>query len=176
MVSAFARDGGTPFSSYLRQINGEFRTPACAIWSVSVLCIAFTVYTPVYSTITTVCVILLYVSYVIPTAIGAFTFGRTWTRMGPWNLGRWFVPLAVVCIGWCGLLVAVGVQPPNDKALWILLALIAALIFFWFAHYRHSFAGPPNCMIAQDLPVAIAVDAAVIEASSRGAARVSTDR
>jgi amino acid transporter len=129
----------------LRQVSVRFRTPAVAIWSVSVLCIAFTVYTPVYSTITTVCVVLLYVSYVIPTAIGLCTFGRTWSEMGPWNLGRWFLPLAVVCIGWCGLLIVVGVQPPNDKALWILLALIVALTIFWFLQQRHSFPGPPNC-------------------------------
>jgi amino acid transporter len=100
MAYAFARDGGLPFSAKLRQVSSRFRTPAAAIWSVSVLCVAFAAYTPVYSTITTVCVMLLYVSYVIPTTIGLATFGRGWTRMGPWNLGWWFKPLAVVCIGW----------------------------------------------------------------------------
>lgn len=142
MAYAFARDGGLPFSSYLRRVSDRHRTPAIAIWTVSILCIAFTAYTPVYSTITTVCVMLLYVSYVIPTTIGLFTYGRTWTQMGPWNLGRWFAPLAVVCIGWCGVLVVVGVQPPNDRALWILLGLIVVLAIFWFAQ-RRTFAGPP---------------------------------
>jgi amino acid transporter len=143
MAYAFARDGGLPFSPYLRQVSFRRRTPAIAIWTVSILCIAFTAYTPVYSTITTVCVMLLYVSYVIPTAIGLVAFGRSWTHMGPWNLGRWFPPLAIVCIGWCGVLVVVGVQPPNDKALWILVGLIAALAIFWFAGQRRTFAGPP---------------------------------
>jgi amino acid transporter len=143
MAYAFARDGGLPFSLHLRQVSDRHRTPAIAIWTVSILCVAFTVYTPVYSTITTVCVIVLYVSYVIPTAIGLVTFGRSWTHMGPWTLGRWFRPLAVVCIAWCGVLIVVGVQPPNDKALWILVGLIAALVIFWFAHQRRTFAGPP---------------------------------
>jgi amino acid transporter len=149
---AFARDGGLPCSYYLRQVSSRFRTPAIAIWSVSILCVAFTVYTPVYSTITTVCVILLYLSYVIPTAIGLLTLGRSWTRMGPWNLGRWFAPLAVVCIGWCGVLIVVGVQPPNDKALWILLGVIGALVIFWFAQQHRTFAGPPDCSIGNDVP------------------------
>jgi amino acid transporter len=143
MAYAFARDGGLPFASQLRQISSRHRTPAITIWTISILCIAFTVYTPVYSTITTVCVMLLYVSYVIPTAIGLVTFGRSWTQMGPWNLGWWFRPLAVVCIAWCGVLVVVGVQPPNDKALWILAGFIAALVTFWFVQQRPTFAGPP---------------------------------
>jgi amino acid transporter len=143
MAYAFARDGGLPFSRYLRQVSSRHRTPAIAIWTVSIFCIAFTVYTPVYSTITTVCVMLLYVSYVIPTAIGLVTFGRSWTQMGPWDLGRWFRPLAVVCTCWCAVLLVVGVQPPNDKALWILVGLIAALVSFWFAGQGRTFAGPP---------------------------------
>jgi amino acid transporter len=143
MAYAFARDGGLPFSSHLRQVSFRRRTPAIAIWTVSILSVAFTAYTPVYSTITTVCVMLLYVSYVIPTAIGLVAFGRSWNQMGPWNLGRWFPPLAIVCIAWCGVLVVVGVQPPNDKALWILVGLIAALAIFWFAGQRRTFAGPP---------------------------------
>jgi amino acid transporter len=149
MAFAFARDGGTPFSSYVRQVSARFRTPAIAIWTISILCIAFTAYTPVYSTITTVCVILLYVSYVIPAAIGVVTCGRSWTRMGPWSLGRWFRPLAVLCIGWCGVLIVVGVQPPNDQALWILVAFITALAVFWFAQQRRSFSGPPQCSVRQ---------------------------
>jgi hypothetical protein len=41
------------------------------------------------------------------------------------------------------VLILVGIQPPNDKALWILLGLIAALVIFWFAGQRRTFAGPP---------------------------------
>ena len=63
-------------------------------------------YTPVYSTITTACVIFLYISYVVPTALGFFAYGRRWTEMGPWQLGRFYRPLAVVCVLGCGLLIA----------------------------------------------------------------------
>ena len=106
--------------------------------------IGFTVYTPVYSTIAAVCTIFLYLSYVIPTALGLFAWGRTWTAMGPWHLGRWYRPLAVVAVVFCGLLVVVGVQPPNDKALWIVLGSVAVLAAVWFARERGRFAGPPS--------------------------------
>lgn len=41
------------------------------------MAIAFTIYTPVYSTITAICVIFFYVSYVISSALGLFACGRT---------------------------------------------------------------------------------------------------
>ena len=62
------------------------------------LSVLFTLHTPVYATITAVCTIFLYVSYVLPTALGAWAYGRTWTAMGPWDLGRWYRPLAVLSV------------------------------------------------------------------------------
>ncbi|HVJ82401.1 MAG TPA: amino acid permease, partial [Planctomycetia bacterium] len=112
MAFAFARDGGLPFSHALRYVSPRFRSPPIAVWSVSAAAVLFTAYTPVYSTITAVCVIFLYVSYVIPTAIGFFAYGRSWTRFGPWRLGVWYRPLAVVSVLACHGLIAIGMQPP----------------------------------------------------------------
>lgn len=143
MAYAFARDGGLPFSKRLRHVSATFRTPAAAVWSVALLSIAFTLYTPVYSTITAVCVIFLYASYVLPTALGFVAYQRTWTKMGPFTLGRWYRPLAgIAVIGCLGLLV-IGVQPPNDKALWILLGCLAVAGAIWFGVERRRFTGPP---------------------------------
>ena len=94
MAYAFARDGGLPWSGVWRQVSPRFRVPARSIWLVAVAAVLFTVYTPVYSTITVVCTLFLYLSYVLPAALGFFAHGRTWTQMGPWNLGPWFRPLA----------------------------------------------------------------------------------
>jgi amino acid transporter len=144
MLFAFARDGGVPFSLVLRRINPTFRTPAAAIWTVALASVAFTVWTPVYSTITAVCVLLLYVSYVLPTALGLFAYRRTWTEMGPWDLGWWYRPLALVCVLGCAGLFAIGVQPPNDKALVVLAAFVGALWVLWFGVARRRFPGPPG--------------------------------
>jgi amino acid transporter len=144
MLFAFARDGGVPFSGALRRINPTFRTPVAAIWTVALSSVAFTVWTPVYSTITVVCVLFLYVSYVLPTVLGLFAFGRTWTAMGPWDLGRWYRPLAVLCVLGCAGLFVIGVQPPNDKAQLIMAAFVAALAALWFGVARRRFPGPPQ--------------------------------
>ena len=143
MVYAFARDGGLPASDRLRKVSKKHLVPANAIWAVAILTIAFAVYTPVYSTITTVCVIFLYLSYGLPVCLGLFAWGRSWTKMGPWTLGAWYRPIAVVCVFGCVLFVAIGVAPPNEKALWITGGTIALLVLIWFLVERKRFKGPP---------------------------------
>lgn len=144
MMYAFARDGGLPGSKWLRRVCSRYRTPDVAIWTVAFAAVAFTLYTPVYSTITAVCTIFLYVSYVLPTAIGFVTHGKTWTRMGPWHLGRWFRPLAALSVVGCTALIVVGMQPPNDKAVWVVMATAVVLGAVWFGVVRRSFRGPPR--------------------------------
>jgi amino acid transporter len=142
MLYAFARDGGLPVSGLLRRVHPVYRAPVPAVWAVAVTAVLFTVYTPVYSTITAVCTLYLYVSYVLPTALGMWAWGRTWTKPGPWHLGRWYRPLAAVAVLGCGGLLVIGVQPPNDKALVILGATLALLAAYWFGHARRHFRGP----------------------------------
>lgn len=144
MAFAFARDGGLPFSSAVRRVSPRFRTPPVAVWGVAAASVAFTAYTPVYTTITAVCVILLYVSYVVPTALGFAAHGRSWTAFGPWSLGRWFRPLAVASVIGCGALIVVGVQPPNESALYTVAGMTVLLAVGWFARARRHFPGPPQ--------------------------------
>lgn len=150
MLFAFARDGGTPAWRELRRIHPHYRTPVPAIWMVALVAILFTVYTPVYSTITAVCTIFLYVSYVLPTALGLVAYGRTWTAMGPWQLGRWYRPLAALSVLGCIALIVIGMQPPNEKAAWVTGGMALVLVIAWFAGARRRFAGPP---VLQPIPV-----------------------
>jgi amino acid transporter len=144
MAYAFARDGGLPYAERMRHVSPKYRTPAVAIWSVALLSIAFVVYTPVYSTITAACTSFLYISYVIPSALGLVAFGRTWHRMGPWNLGAAaYRALSVISIFACGLILLVGVQPPNEKNLWIIAGALALAALVWFGYERSHFRGPP---------------------------------
>ena len=149
MAFAFARDGGLPASGSLRSVSRKYRTPVVAIWAVSILAVAFTVYTPVYSTITAVCVIFLYISYVIPSALGLFAYNRTWTRMGPWTLGKWYRPVAALCVLVCALLIFIGIQPPNEKALGVTLGALVATAVVWFGYEQRRFQGPPQGVMIQ---------------------------
>jgi amino acid transporter len=148
MAFAFARDGGLPFSRVLRGVCPVRRSPAAAIWAVTAASVLFTAWTPVYSTITAVCTIFLYISYVLPTLLGAWSFGRTWTVVGPWNLGRWYRPLAIASGLGCLALIAIGMQPPNDRSFWVVLGTSGALALAWAARERRRFPGPPRVGLA----------------------------
>jgi amino acid transporter len=143
MAFAFARDGGLPFSKAVRWVCPKRRSPAVAIWLTSTAAVLFTVYTPVYSTITAVCTILLYLSYVLPSVLGALAYGKTWTAMGPWRLGRWYRPMAWLSALGCGGLIVIGMQPPNERSLWVVGGMAVVLAVAWFAGERRRFPGPP---------------------------------
>ena len=143
MVYAFARDGGLPWSNALKRISPKFRTPVPAIWTVAILMIGFTVYTPVYTTIAAVCAIFLYVSYLLPVAAGLAVYRRSWTKMGPFDLKGWYPPIALVCVIGCLVLIYIGVQPPNDQALKVIVGAAILALIVWFGLERRRFAGPP---------------------------------
>jgi amino acid transporter len=142
MTFAFARDGGLPFSRALRMVHPNYRTPTIAIWAVAGLTVACALGLS-YGTIAAVCAVYLYLSYVLPIALGLVAYGRSWTRMGPWQLGRWYRPVAVACVAWCGLLLFIAVLPPNEQALAIVPGSIALLVTVWFGFERRRFRGPP---------------------------------
>ena len=143
MIFAFSRDGGLPASNFLRVVNLEYRTPVAAIWTAAIISILFTLYTPVYTTIVSVTVIFLFLSYGIPIVLGLLAYGRTWTKMGPWDIKGLYPVVAVLCAAAVLFIFYIGVQPPNDKALWITIAFIALTIALWFGLERKRFAGPP---------------------------------
>jgi amino acid transporter len=158
MVYAFARDGGLPASSVLKRVSPRWQTPVAAIWVTGALAVASTLYAPAYSTLTTACVILLYVSYVMPTACGFFVIGKTWTRMGPFDLGAGLYRLlAAVSVTGVVLVVWIGVQPPNDKALTVLIGASGLMLAGWWFGVRRRFRGPPATSAARTPPLDIAV-------------------
>jgi amino acid transporter len=148
MAYAFARDGGLPFSSTVRRVDSRLGAPGPAIWFVAIAAIGFTAFlsavsVSAYSTITAACTLFLYVSYVLPTALGFLAFGKTWTEMGPWRVGRWYRPLAIVCVLGCAFLMAVGSAPPNEWAFAIVAGSAIVLSLVWFGGERRRFLGPP---------------------------------
>ena len=147
MIYAFARDGGLPFSSALRRVSPRHQTPVAAIWTAATLALVSTLSAPAYATLTSACVILLYISYVMPLGAGFFAFGRTWTRMGPFDLGRpTYRALAATATLAVSLVIWIGVQPPNQRALTVTLATLALLAASWWLGVRKTFRGPPGLM------------------------------
>jgi len=145
MIFAFARDGGLPGSKGLKKVNPRFRTPVAAIWTAAIISILFTLYTPAYTTIVSVTVIFIFISYGLPVVAGALAYGKTWTKMGPWNIGPVaYKIVAVLAVLAIALIFFLGVQPPNNSALWITGAFLVLTAVIWFLFERRRFQGPPK--------------------------------
>jgi amino acid transporter len=164
MIFAFARDGGFPFSSFLRHVSPRHRTPVNAIWIGALLAFLSTLYSPAFATLASGCAIFLYLSYAMPVAAGIFAEGKTWTKKGPFHLGGLSKVFAVITILGALLLFFIGVQPPNDLLIRYTIGLLVIMGILWFGIARQKFPGPPvGDIIAKRQAVIAAEEKAVGE-------------
>lgn len=144
MMFAFARDGGLPASRTLRKVHSTLKTPVAAVWVSAILAIAATLYAAAFSVLAVGCAVFLYISYIMPTAAGILAEGKTWTHKGPFNLGGLSKPVAVLAVLGGAFLIFVGVQPPNEKVLYVTIAMLVVMGVFWFLFgEKKRFKGPP---------------------------------
>jgi amino acid transporter len=143
MIFAFSRDGGLPGSSIWKKVSPTFRTPVPAIWLGVVLAVASTLYSPAFAALAAGCALFLYLSYAMPIAAGLLAEGKTWTEFGPFRLGIWSKPLAVVTVVGVAILTYGGIQPPNDILINYAIGLIVLMLVLWFGIERRRFKGPP---------------------------------
>jgi amino acid transporter len=145
MMFAFARDGGLPASNFLRTISPTLKTPVAAVWVSAILAVAATLYGDAFVVLSTGCAVFLYISYVMPVAAGLLAEGKTWTHKGPFNLGRMSKLIGSAAVLGGAFLVFVGIQPPNEKVLYLTIAMLIVMGIFWFVFgERNRFKGPPS--------------------------------
>ena len=144
MMYAFSRDGGLPFSQSLRAINIKLKTPVVAIWVCAMLAIAATLYADAFLVLATGSAVFLYISYVMPTAAGILAEGKTWQHKGPFNLGGLSKLIGILAVLGGSLLAYVGMQAPNEKVLYLTIAMLVVMAIFWFLLGENKrFIGPP---------------------------------
>ena len=173
MIFAFARDDGLPGSSFLKKVSqptarplrrsGRRRSsPFLFVWGASLVTIAGA---SAYSIVVSCTVIFLFFSFAMPIALGLMAYGKTWTKMGPWDLGEpLFKLVAVLSILSAILIFFIGVQPPNDWALWITVGFVILAGIIWVAFEQRRFKGPPiGDMIAKRQAEIAAAEKAVGE-------------
>jgi amino acid transporter len=153
MIFAFSRDGGLPASKALSRVDARHRTPVAAIWTGSILSVLFVWGTSLisfgetsaYAIVVSCTVIFLFFSFAIPIIAGLLAYGGAkWPKMGPWNMGRAAFMLAAILSALAMVLIFVlGVQPPNNSALYITLGFLVVSALVWILFERRRFAGPP---------------------------------
>jgi amino acid transporter len=132
MMYAFARDGGLPASKTLSQVSTTHRTPTYAIWTSALLALLSMVYAPAYLVLAVACAVFLYISMIMPIAAGLRAEGGPkWPEKGPFNLGGFSKPNAIVAIIFGFVLAITGFFPPNEKVLYFTLLLVVTLLALW---------------------------------------------
>ncbi|AID32381.2 amino acid permease [Mesorhizobium sp. SEMIA 3007] len=153
MIFAFSRDGGLPGSAALAKVSPTYRTPVAAIWTASILSVLFVwgstlvsvAGTSAYTIVVSCTVIFLFLSFTVPIVLGMLAWGTPkWDKMGPWNMGRGvFMLFAFLSIVSMILIFVIGIQPPNDWALYITVGFFILTAIVWFGFERNRFQGPP---------------------------------
>lgn len=132
MMFAFARDGGLPGSKTLSHVSTSHRTPTYAIWVSAALALLSIVYAPAYIVLAVACAVFLYISMIMPIIAGLRAEGGPkWPTKGPFNLGRFSKPNAVIAIIVGFVLAITGFFPPNEKVFHLTIMLIVALCALW---------------------------------------------
>ncbi len=152
MIYAFSRDGALPFSAFWHRINPRSRTPTNAIWLAAagafVLGLPYLWNYASYAAVTSIAVIGLYIAYVIPSFLRLLA-GEDWQR-GPWHLGRWGRPIAIVAVAWVCFITILFMLPQIKPITWSTfnytpIAVLAVLGFagiWWLVSARNWFTGP----------------------------------
>jgi amino acid transporter len=137
-IYSLARDNGMPFANWFRRVHAKHGTPGPAIWSGALASMAAMAWSGAVPIVTSMGTVAIYVGYVIPVILGL----RAGRPSGPWSLGRWSKPVALVATAYAIFISIVLVMPPNDLAGKTLGAFLIALgLLYWF-EVRHKFRGP----------------------------------
>jgi amino acid transporter len=150
MIYAFSRDGAVPFSNVWHRLDSG-RTPRNAIILAAVGAFILAIPTvfnfAAYVAITSIAVIGLYISYVLPILLRLFA--KDFQR-GPWHLGSWSRPIGVIAVLWV-LFISVLFMLPTANPISavtfnytpvVVLGTLIILVIWWLVSVRYWFKGP----------------------------------
>ena len=150
MIFAFSRDGAMPGSGHWRKLSRN-RTPSNAVWlsvGVALVLALPALWSPVaYGAVTAINVIGITPAYAIPVFL-RLRKGKGFA-VGPWNLGRWSVPVGVVAVVWVAIVTVLfclpQTSPVNSTSFNyapIALAVVLVLATAWWPVARRRYATP----------------------------------
>ena len=154
MWFAFARDGGMPAFTLIRQIHPRWRTPVWAIVVTCILAVLLTAYAAVYSVVVAISTTALYLAYAIPIYLNVRNKIRrrgeyTTPETAPWSLRRWGVPINVVAVLWVVCITILFSIPPNELAGWSMMLLGLFMALYWHLDAKKRFSGPQPLAAAE---------------------------
>lgn len=164
---AYARDGCFPYSNLWAHVNSKTRTPVNAVWANCVIGILMLLLifggSVTIGALFSVGAIAAEVAFCTPIFIRVFFVGNRFRR-GPWNLGRFSIPIGVIASAFVALMIPIlnfpaykGADLTPDLMNWTCLVYGGPMFFvmlWWFISARKWFKGPrvnvDHLMIGRD--------------------------
>ena len=116
-IYAFARDNGLPGSAAWRRVSAKYRTPSAAVWLSILVAMVATISGGAYAVVTSISVIGLYFSYIIPVYLAWRARGTAAEPpRGPWHLGRYGWSINLVAVLWVIVITVILCIPDNMRA------------------------------------------------------------
>ncbi|KAH9922314.1 APC amino acid permease [Epithele typhae] len=152
---AFSRDGALPFSKYLYRMNRFTGTPVNTVWFTAICSILLGLLVfagdAAINAVFAISVTGLYIAYAIP--IAARFLGTNDFEPGPFNLGVWSMPVAIISVLWMAFMGTVFLFPGSpqtdvaDMNYTVVVlggVLVLSLVWYYFPVYGgvHWFTGP----------------------------------
>ncbi|KAI1335306.1 putative amino acid permease [Xylariaceae sp. FL0016] len=156
LIWAFARDDGLPFPRYFSHVSHRFGIPIRAIlWSAFVIMILGLINlgsTTAFNALVSLALLGQYTTYVLPTI---FILARRLSPgknipFGPWELGKWGIPINIFTIIFSAITIGFNVLPPYfpvtaENMNYAGVVFGAALIIcalLWLVMGQKHYAGP----------------------------------
>jgi amino acid transporter len=141
-IYAFARDGGLPASAIWKKVS-RYGTPAPAVWLSAAVALLATLSSGTYAVVTSISVIGLYFSYIIPVYLAWRARGTpAEASRGPWHLGRFGASINVIAIVWVIFITVILAIPDGMRAGKAIAGLTMLLGAWYVTTERHRFQGP----------------------------------
>ena len=132
-----------PASGLFRRVSATHLTPAPAIWLSAVVAFVATISSGTYAVVTSISVIGLYVSYIIPVYLAWRTRGSPMeVPRGPWHVGRLGASINVVAMLWVVFITVILAIPDNMRAGKTIVSVTAALSAWYLLAERRRLRGP----------------------------------
>ena len=132
VIYAFARDEGLPASSLWRRVSAH-QTPSFAIWLSIAISFAAAIYSGAYVVVTSISVIGLYASYVIPIFLSwRADRRRQGLERGPFHLGRYSPVINLIAMVWVAFISTILSLPDNMRSGKTVVGLLV-ILGLWYA-------------------------------------------
>lgn len=152
---AYARDDCFPLSKYWKKVNPHTKTPVNAVWfNTTIGCILLLLIfggTLAAGALFSIGAIAAFVAFTTPIFIRVFFVGNRF-RAGPWNLGRFSLPIGAVASVFVALMVPIlclpavtGSDLSTSTMNWTCLVYggpMTIILIWWVVSARKWFKGP----------------------------------